>query len=543
MTEGKKIHPIAQTVWIVIVASLSIGFLELAGYFFNEMIKSDGFLAAPAIYKIFVYLCASFGFYFIFICIVYIIVWSVLVYPLKKIFALSMSRQDTAFVLFVSGFFILTILLIGIFLRGYSFIPLRFKETNIAWGFIFSLALLSMLAFYSVLKSTVDVKEKIYNALSILGPALPFLICEFCVLIYCLCYWKIPLLSALSFLAFMLFFAVIALSLRFFVRLKPTRRAWSPVIFFVLLVVLTPLLTFLSTFRKAELYVPSANAAHPIENVILITIDTLRADALSCYQSNGAPTPHIDQLAEDGILFQNALSNAPWTLPSLISIMTGLSPSVHKGDKVNRRLHENFPTLAQRMLENGYYTSAIGYNGFLFYGLAKGFLESDFYPQKTIPIFSYLLIQQFFPLVLPKQMSRKRFSTEQLTQAALTWLKKNSGQDFFFWLHYYDPHTPYSPPRRYLEGLTPEPRIGKSFSHPKHKDMTTAEIEWIKTLYHAEVRYVDDNIGELVAELKRLGYLRRIPHRFNKRSRGRIYVNMAISGTKKPFSKNRCGFH
>ena len=80
-----------------------------------------------------------------------------------------------------------------------------------------------------------------------------------------------------------------------------------------------------------------------------------------------------------------------------------------------------------------------------------------------------------------------------------------------------------------LEGLTPVPKIGMSFRTSQvgingkyNPTLTTAEMEWVKTLYLAEVQYVDDNIGVLVAELKRLGYLRRIPHRSNERSWGRI---------------------
>ena len=106
---------------------------------------------------------------------------------------------------------------------------------------VFSLALFSTGVFYCGLKNVEGVKEKIDGAMTILGPALPFLICEFCLFVYWLCYWKITFLSALSFLMFLVFFAVIALSLRFVVRLKPAGRARLPVIFFLLLVVLVPI--------------------------------------------------------------------------------------------------------------------------------------------------------------------------------------------------------------------------------------------------------------------------------------------------------------
>ena len=354
-------------------------------------------------------------------------------------------------------------------------------------------------------------EEKIHGVLSVLGSALPLIIAECCVIIYGLSSWKISFLSARSFLAFLFLFVAITLSLRFVSQLNPAKRRWLPVVIFVL-ALLSPFLTFLVSPRNIVYTIPSENEPHSINKVILITIDTLRASALSCYGPDGATTPHIDQLAEESVFFDNAIVSAPWTLPSLISIMTGLSPTVHQGTRVISQLPENLPTLADIMWNNGYHTSAIGFNRFLHHGLSKGFIESDFYPKDTFPFFSFLTLQHFFPSTTPDHMMKDKNVTEKLTQLAISWLQVNTDKNFFFWLHYFDPHTPYSPPRQYLKGLTPEPRIGWSFSgNPEVPDgkynttVTVPEMEWIKTLYHAEVEYVDDNIGELIAELKRLG--------------------------------------
>ena len=424
------------------------------------------------------------------------------------------SRQNSLFILFFIAFFFVNVFLIWLFSKTFlSSLPNKFEKSLTIWYFYISLALLSTGVFYIVLKEMKEAKEKIENAMMVAGPTLPFLLAEFCCFIIGLYYWEIPLFSAISFFAFILLLVVAFLTFQLFIRINPSRRSWASFVFFILLI-LSPFYTSLFSSRPATFDINLENVEHPIQKVILISIDTLRADALSCYDSNGVATPHIDQLAEDSILFQNAISNAPWTLPSLISIMTGLSPSVHRGIRFHSKLHENLPTLAEKMLENGYYTGAIGNNHFLNFGFSRGFIESDFYPHEIIQLFPYITALYYFPSILPKHMnSMQEVSTERLTQLTVDWLKTSSNKDFFFWLHYYDPHTPYSPPKQYLKDLTPEPRIGMRFNAKKMSEfdgsnvptLSTAEIEWIKTLYHAEVRYVDDNIGELMGELKRLG--------------------------------------
>jgi arylsulfatase A-like enzyme len=115
-----------------------------------------------------------------------------------------------------------------------------------------------------------------------------------------------------------------------------------------------------------------------------------------------------------------------------------------------------------------------------------------------------------------QRVSRKYFrsyvsdaSTRDLTRLAIAWLKSNRDEDFFLWLHYYDPHVPYGPPRKFLPKGEPPPRIGKFFA--KHNEVrdkkfipSPAEKEWIKKLYEGEVRYVDDSIGYFLDALKRL---------------------------------------
>jgi arylsulfatase A-like enzyme len=242
--------------------------------------------------------------------------------------------------------------------------------------------------------------------------------------------------------------------------------------------------------------------------VILLTVDTLRADVLSCYGSEEVSTPNIDQLAKDGVLFTNAISPAPWTLPSFSSIMTGLSPLVHKTTKVNSQLPDNLSTLAERMRDSGYLTVAIVDNGFLspHSNISQGFLEYNFFPRYSIgSSVGVKLLEQFFP-----KKFKLETTTTELTQEAVDWIASNRDKDFFLWLHYYDPHVPYSPPSEFLpEGDAPA-RIGNRFSDPfgiRSGNFAPSPIEkkWIRDLYLGEVRYVDDSIGKFLDSLKKLG--------------------------------------
>lgn len=250
---------------------------------------------------------------------------------------------------------------------------------------------------------------------------------------------------------------------------------------------------------------PSSN--HKVRHVILITIDTLRYDALSAYGSTRISTKNIDSLAADGALFKNAFSAAPWTLPSFSSIMTGLSPTVHKTYTAQSALPDKFRTFAEYMRDSGYYTAAVGDNFFLHpeFNMDQGFIEYNFYPKRRIIAgsFAAILIDTAFPNRLNYYAS-----TSELTDLAVGWIEENRDSDFFLWVHYYDPHMPYAPPREYIsKDAVPDGGIGYSYNdagkiRSGHFAPNASQRQWIKELYDAEVRYVDENIGRLLDSLK-----------------------------------------
>ena len=260
--------------------------------------------------------------------------------------------------------------------------------------------------------------------------------------------------------------------------------------------------------------------------ILLITVDTLRADAVSCYNPGNDLTPNIDAFAQQSVLFENAVSNSPWTLPAVASMMTGMPPSVHQATRHHARITGKLPTLAGEMKKAGYYTAAIGINPTLTKQtcISNGFIYYDFYPKFSTGRSVGAKIRKHLSRYIPDEKVTNVIaeglvidfgsfiSTDRLTDLSIRWLSKNKDKSVFFWVHYFDPHVPYAPPARWIQGREKKliPSIGYNFDRPD--DLLTGvfvptqkEREWIKELYHGEVRYVDHNLGRLFGALKQMG--------------------------------------
>lgn len=225
-------------------------------------------------------------------------------------------------------------------------------------------------------------------------------------------------------------------------------------------------------------------------NIVLITIDTLRADHLSCYGFPLHTSPNIDKLAGEGVRFQNAYSPIPLTGPAHIALMTSLYPQQH-GATINGMHMSARPkpvTLAQILHRLGYRTAAFVSAWPLkkgITGLGRGF---DVYNQK----FTYRY----------KLVNAAR-DAKDVTTAARRWLKKHHGKrPFFLWLHYFDPHEPYV--------LRPEfadlPRAPRSAGKhlPANPELTVEETQRL-TAYDSEVAYTDRYVGEVLQQLAEMG--------------------------------------
>ena len=164
--------------------------------------------------------------------------------------------------------------------------------------------------------------------------------------------------------------------------------------------------------------------------MILISIDTCRADYLGCYGDPRPITPYIDDLARESILFEQVTASVPLTLPSHATMLTGTNPLYHGvRTNVGYRLSRAHVTLAKVLKEHGYRTGAIVSSSVLEkkYGLGQGF--DSYHDQFSAP-------------EPPFDQERRAQQTSQLAQ---NWLAENAHQKFFLFLHYFDPHEEYIP--------------------------------------------------------------------------------------------------
>jgi arylsulfatase A-like enzyme/Tfp pilus assembly protein PilF len=204
-----------------------------------------------------------------------------------------------------------------------------------------------------------------------------------------------------------------------------------------------------------------SSAAGPI---ILVTIDTLRADRLGSYGSTKALTPALDRFAEGATRFTAAVTQVPLTLPAHATILTGLHPAKH-GVRTNDgfRLGAGVPTLAEALRARGYATGAFigGYPLQASFGLARGFdrYDDDF-------------------LRAPGTVERP---ADEVVRAAVAWIDQRRSQPFFAWLHLFDPHSPYTPPPPFA---------------PTRADAGDA------ARYDGEVAYTDAALGRLFEHIQ-----------------------------------------
>jgi choline-sulfatase len=226
-------------------------------------------------------------------------------------------------------------------------------------------------------------------------------------------------------------------------------------------------------------------------NVIIIAVDTLRADHLGCYGYSRDTSPNIDKLAASGVLCERCTSSAPWTLPSFSTVFTSLYPTQHGAETVHSTLRETVPTLAGILKEHGYATGAVVNAPALkpAYGVDRGFDHYHMTPEE----------------------GREADGT---TRDALKWLDAIGHGPFFAFVHYFDPHLSYSPPRPYDKMFTGDydGPIGYSFNlegfsrvrdsmFVQMRGLTQADWHRIVGLYDGEIAFTDTAIADLLTGL------------------------------------------
>ena len=230
-----------------------------------------------------------------------------------------------------------------------------------------------------------------------------------------------------------------------------------------------------------------------LRNVILISIDTLRADHLGCYGYDRNTSPNIDSLASDSTMFLNTYASSPWTLPSHISLLTSLHGVHHQVYYDREKMDPSILTLADTLRQNYFLCSSFTGGGFVssVYGFSKGF---DTYRDGVGGVF-------------------QQNSAELLFRAVSEWLDKEKNKNFFLFLHTYQTHNPYACPYPYKTMFLKE---GAKWRHIDlvnylggkpgvFKKVTEGERQNIIGLYDGEIRYTDEKlIGPLIGKLKEM---------------------------------------
>jgi len=219
-------------------------------------------------------------------------------------------------------------------------------------------------------------------------------------------------------------------------------------------------------------------------NIILISIDALRADHMSCYGYHRNTSPNIDRLASEGVLFKNAFSQATWTLPSHASIFLSQYVWRHKVDTPKKKLGNSPPTLAEILKYRNYTTCAFVGTGFLLpkFGLNRGF-------------------------------ETYKFGEFASLEKCLSWLESARNKKFFLFIHAFDVHSPYNPPLLYFDLYTKGSCEGKHLRTSKGitpdkldvSKLAIEEIDYIIAVYDGDINYVDDRLGKIFEKLNQMG--------------------------------------
>lgn len=228
-------------------------------------------------------------------------------------------------------------------------------------------------------------------------------------------------------------------------------------------------------------------------NVLLVTIDTLRADHLSCYGYGRRTTPVIDALASEGYRFERAWCQAPWTLPSMASLLSSRYPGELGIRDMKSKLPEDAPILPEAMAAGGYETGAVVAASLC--GAKRGF-------DRGFEVFDDSNAKGHFALTSPT-----------VTDLALAFLGRPRTRPFFLWVHYFDPHHAYQDHQEFRFFADQDYRgpvnsgqdINELFALNAAGRLGPADFQRLRDLYDSEIAFTDREVGRLLDGLRRTG--------------------------------------
>lgn len=264
------------------------------------------------------------------------------------------------------------------------------------------------------------------------------------------------------------------------------------------------------------------------ENVLLITIDSLRADHIGS-EADRATAPNISEIGDQGVSFSQAVANGPNTPSSFPSILTGTLPLMYGG---YHYLDDERPFIAEKLRDKNYTT--VGYHSNPHLGSNRNYdtgfgtfndtadgsdtvakvknrVESKLDPDSTV----YSLLRRLWHYFTLTTDSSAYAKAPTITENAIDWLAEtwNGEESFFMWLHYMDVHYPFAPPTRFLEELDIEPLSNRRIAELNGKmqenpdELSKDDVKDLLKLYDGEIRFTDHYVGKVLEELESRGTL------------------------------------
>ena len=248
----------------------------------------------------------------------------------------------------------------------------------------------------------------------------------------------------------------------------------------------------------------SSGTAERPRNVVLISLDTVRADHLGCYGRGRNTSPAIDALAASGVRFADASATAPWTLPSHVSLLTGLYPSRHGVRSYAHRLPAERETLAERLDRHGFQSLAVVNTWTLG--------EARFAVLQGFPPAGARYVRETEESEHGREIVNRGPRVVEVARELL--LAREPEKPFFLFLHFYDAHTDYSPRRSYrrlfvdryagsIDGTTRQLLELRA----RGERLSEADLRYLRELYDAEIRQLDDVLATFFVTLEELGLL------------------------------------
>jgi len=259
-------------------------------------------------------------------------------------------------------------------------------------------------------------------------------------------------------------------------------------------------------------------------NVLLVVLDTVRAESMSLYGYARPTTPFLNSFAEQGTVFQRAISTSSWTLPSHVSMFTGRFR--HETAENYNSLGPKYATIAEVLSKHGYITGGFIANARICSresGLARGFIHYEDYVVslkeflRSSAIIRYALVQRWIRRLLGYYEKLNHIPAPLISKNFLNWIEHApSGRPFFAFLNYIDAHQPYLPPAKFAEKFGPIDELEKlrKGSLPEGEklrstDVVQRQVEAMRNAYDGTIAYLDSVLNELFIELRQRGQLDR----------------------------------